>query len=138
MKWGWLLCFGIIIIFISIVFAYTPPSYDNVTLILNDTTYTPPSYDNVILVLEGGAAPPPVDSCDCPNPPANWFMSLADNCNITTNCDIKGYNFKVENGTAGDIVNCSAMVVCDNFDFNDAGADTKFYTMPDCYINTTQ
>jgi len=271
MKWGWLLCFGIIIIFISIVFgilfvfAYTPPSYDNVTLVLNGTIssyqkdaiatavsgnwqnggsqtydgnwdtfdyggggstgilyrnytsnsqsaveirwqvkdecaiinltvpylcrlqsplqlkaisydyvpfsvewlcyngtswelvractsgeqvyeegifwlygYVPPNYDNVTLVLEGGVAPPPpADSCSCPSPAAHWYIDISDNCNITDNCYNDGYDVHFENGTAGDMVNISAMIVADHFDLQNAGADTIVQTDPGCYLNTS-
>jgi len=143
MKWIWLFGIGIIITIISIafaisiVFAYTPPSYDDVTLILNDTAYMPPSYDSVILVLEGGVAPPPTDSCSCPSPAAHWYIDISDNCNITANCYNKGYDVHFENGTAGDMVNISAMIVADNFYTDNAGADTIIQTDPTCYLNTT-
>jgi hypothetical protein len=38
------------------------------------------------------------NSCSCPVNPANWTINLADNCNITTSCDITGY-YLTYNGT---------------------------------------
>ena len=79
----------------------------------------------------------PTDSCDCPSPAANWFMSIADNCNVTSNCYNDGYNVSFENGTSGDMVNCSAMIVADNFYMQDAGSGTIIQTDPTCYLNTS-
>jgi len=137
MKWIKLVGLGIILIFISMVFAYTPPAQDNVTLILNETSYTPPAQNNVILVLEAGAPAPPVDSCSCPSPAADWYIDISDNCNITSDCDDNGFDVYLENGTAGDMVNISAMIIADNFYLQDAGADTIIYTDSDCYLNTS-
>lgn len=33
------------------------------------------------------------NTCTCPNPPKEWNVSLADNCNIVSDCDIRPYNF---------------------------------------------
>jgi len=46
-----LIFIGVLVSFVvSIVYAYTPPDYDNVTLTLG-TGYTPPSYNNITLIL---------------------------------------------------------------------------------------
>ena len=126
-----------ITLILTSVLAYIPPTYDNVTLVLNETAYVPPSYNDVTLVLEAGAAPPPTDSCDCPSPPAHWYMDISDNCNITSDCDNKGFNVYFENGTTGDMVNCSAMIIADNFYMDDAGSGAVVQTDPACYLNTT-
>ena len=130
------LVLALILVLVNILSAYTPPSYTNVTLILNETAYVPPSYDDVTLVLETAAAPP-IDSCSCPSPAANWYMDISDNCNVTTDCDNKGFNVHFENGTTGDMVNCSAMIVADNFYMDDAGSGAIVQTDPACYLNTT-
>jgi len=136
MKWIKLFGLGTALMFISIVIAYTPPSHDNVVLVLNGS-YTPPDHDNVILVLEAGAPAPPVDSCSCPSPAAEWHIDISDNCNITTDCDDNGFDVYFENGTAGDMVNVSAMIIADHFYLQDAGAGTIIHTDPDCYLNTS-
>ncbi len=84
--------------------------------------------------ISGGA--PPSDTCSCPSPPSNWRINMPDHCNITSDCDINGYNLSFENGTSTDLVNISATIVCDNLNHNTTGIvhiDSNGYI----YINKT-
>jgi len=76
----------------------------------------------------------PTDTCSCPSPAGNWRINMPDHCNITTNCNINGYNLSFENGTSTDKVNCSAMVIIDNLFINTTGI---IFTDNNCYFNMT-
>jgi len=71
----------------TLVLAYTPPSYDDINLVL-DGVYSAPSYNDIDLVL----GEVPVDSCTCPGLATNWEIDLSDGCNITANCNISTGN----------------------------------------------
>ena len=114
--------------------AYTPPTYDDITMTL-DTGYTPPSYDDIILIL--GEAVTPTDPCDCPSPASNWHLPINLGCNITINCYIDGFNVSFENGTTGDMINISAMIVADDFIMDDATSGTIIHTHSNAYLNQT-
>jgi len=90
-----LLLIGVVIFYVYSVIAYTPPESDAVNLVL-DTGYTAPDNLNVNLVLGDVIA----DSCTCPSSPARWGIDLADNCEITTDCDVRPYETYCY-GTAG-------------------------------------
>lgn len=111
--------------------AYIPPDYESVSLPLADS-YTAPDYQDVELTLgEGGI----VDPCACPSPASNWIIDIAENCNITENCYIDGFNVSFENGTTGDMINISAMIVADDFIMDDATSGTIIHTHSNAYLN---
>ena len=62
------------IFLISLVGAYVPPKYDNVTIIL-DESYTAPVYANVTIVLGDAVAP----SVDCWTK-TNNIISIPNGC----------------------------------------------------------
>lgn len=68
--------FGIIGLFIVVsIFAYSPPTYNNINLVLNGS-YTPPAYTSINLVLgEEGTNP-------CTPTSPNWAMT--QDCVLTT------------------------------------------------------
>ena len=75
-----------IVLFSYLVVAYTPPNNLNVGLVL-DTGYTPPDSLSVNLILGDTIT----DTCTCPSSPARWEIDLSDNCEITTDCDVRPY-----------------------------------------------
>ena len=98
-------------------------------------TYSAYYTKNSKLNISISAAPPP-NTCSCPSPPSNWRINMPDHCNITSNCNINGYNLSFENGTSTDLVNISATIVCDNLNHNTTGIvhiDSNGYI----YINKT-
>lgn len=71
--------------------------------------------------------PPVTDTCSCPASPGNWAINMPDHCNITSACNIAGYNITFTNGTSSDyanisstvtlhmpIINCSGWVIIDS------------------------
>ena len=78
-------------------------------------------------------AVPGEDTCTCPSS-ANWRVHMPDHCNITSPCDINGYNISFENGTSTDMFNCSTTIIIDNIDINTTGI---IHTDNDCYLNTS-
>jgi len=83
---------GVLVSFVvSIVYAYTPPDYDNVTLTLG-TGYTPPNYDNVTLILGyiSDTTPP---TCSFDVTPADILANSTGEFTILINCsDASGIN----------------------------------------------
>ena len=111
---------------IFVVGAYTPPSYDDITLTL-DTSYTPPSYDDITLIL--GDQPSGNDSCSCPSLNDNWVVQMHDNCNLTA-CDL---------GTGTLSFNSTGYTTCkgeiNTTDLGDPGSTGILYIDSDCKIN---
>jgi len=64
---------------------------------------------------------PAGDSCSCPSPAANWDIHMPDHCNITSSCDITGFNLTFTNGTITDMINISNTITSDNMWFNMTG-----------------
>ena len=62
-----------------------------------------------------------VDTCSCPASPANWFISLLDHCNITSSCNIAGYNLTFTNGTTSDYCNITNAINFSNINMNSTG-----------------
>ena len=112
--------------------AYTPPSYDDVELTLSEN-YTAPSYDNVLLPLV--ETPTADDTCTCPSPSADWHIETSDSCNVTINCYNDGCDVFFENGTMSDMVNISAMIVADNFDYSNTNSTIHLHS--NAYLNTS-
>ena len=103
-------------------------------LVSGDSDY---NNNSVSYNLEIMGVPISPNTCSCPSPAADWHMSIADNCNITSNCYDDGYTVYFENGTSSDMVNISAMIVADNFDYSIAGAGTIIHLHSGAYLNTS-
>jgi len=74
------------------------------------------------------------NTCTCPSPASNWAINVADHCNITSLCDITGFNLTFTNGTTTDVLNLSAEIKCKNKNFNTTG---YVYHDVDGFINYT-
>ncbi len=71
-----------LIVYMSLVLAYTAPGPHNVNRVL-DVGYVPPGPHNVNLVLADAVGP-----CDCPGLNKGWEIDHADACVIVDDCDL--------------------------------------------------
>lgn len=85
-------------------------------------------------VITAGEAP--TNTCSCPIIPSDWFVNLAHHCNITSPCNITGYQLILVNGTIGDYINVSSTITCKYLNISNAPSGTKMIGNGSGYIKT--
>jgi hypothetical protein len=89
---------GMIFLFVISVNAYTPPNYDNINLVFDETVaYTSPSYDNINLVFDLGG----ITSSCVYSGSGEWVIQMTENCTLSTQTV---NNFIVVNGSDGYLI----------------------------------
>jgi len=114
-----------ILITISLVSAYTPPTSHQVNLVL-DTGYTAPDAHNINLVLSDVIT----DTCTCAGLNQDWEIDHADACNIIDNCDLGTGKLSF---TGIGTTRCGATI--DTSDLGDPGATGTLQIDAACIIN---
>jgi len=114
-----IICFGMFLTFIT-GYDYTADSYQNVTLILDETeNYEADSYLNVSLVLNEKA--PVTDSCTYTS--GTWEVDCSDYCNITSEVNLAGEDITIigdgEFTTTKDISNYGELFISGGSGFCD-------------------
>ena len=114
-----IICFGMFLTFIT-GYDYTADSYQNVTLILDETeNYEADSYLNVSLVLNEKA--PVTDSCTYTS--GTWEVDCSDYCNITSEVNLAGEDITIigdgEFTTTKDISNFNKLYISGGAGFCD-------------------
>ena len=70
------------VLLITFVLAYTPPSHNDIDLVL-ESDYSPPNHTSINLVLGE-----PSDSCSYSS--GDWEINCSDNCNISSDIVLDG------------------------------------------------
>lgn len=85
---------ALIVVTLSNVIAYTPPTYNSITFTLC-SAYTPPTYNSINFTLGDSDACAGADTCTPPASGNNWVVNWSDNCTISTNTDLGTGNLTI-------------------------------------------
>jgi len=119
-----------LVVSLSFVIAYTPPSYNSVNFTMC-SGYTPPIYNDINFTLgESYDCFVANDTCSCPGIGNNWEVDLEDYCVITTNCNLGSGKLSFIN-----IGNFTVDAIIDTSDMGDPGSGGIIWMNDEGVIN---